>query len=434
MKKVIHTIAAAALFLMGCGAATAVAAEYSLEDLCRIALASSEKLRAAEVELKIAEIGREKATSFLLPRMTATASAARYSEQKQSATGSVIQPEHAASWGLRVDETFSLSGREWRALDISKQNVEKSRLDLAAVREDYLLRYVAAAYFDVLMARKNLEIADANLERLSKYREAAEKRLRVGEVTKTALLRAEGELSGARSDRLQAQNSLELAMAVLASHVGIQGEFTLRENPAAQGELQSLAAFQEQAFAERPDLKSVEMQKAIAAQQVQYARGAFWPTVSLSGVYTAQDQNPASSNLNRESIYGGIALNFPFFEGGLRKAEVSEAQARERQVALYYEEKRKAIGIEVRSGYLDLVTQKGILQFLNDQLLFARENYRGVDRQFVFGLANSLDVMDANTLLVSAERKVASAEYGYRLALLNMRKATGTLLQTLDGR
>ncbi len=65
-----------------------------------------------------------------------------------------------------MDETVSLSGRELTALGISKQNVTKSRYDLTAIREDYLLRYVAAAYYNVLMARKNLEIADANLERL----------------------------------------------------------------------------------------------------------------------------------------------------------------------------------------------------------------------------------------------------------------------------
>jgi len=61
-------------------------------------------------------------------------------------------------------------------------------------------------------------------------------------------------------------------------------------------------------------------------------------------------------------------------------------------------------------------------------LLFARENYRAVERQFEFGLSNSLDVMDANTQLVSAERKVASAQYRYRLALLRIQKAVGTLL------
>jgi len=67
---------------------------------------------------------------------------------------------------------------------------------------------------------------------------------------------------------------------------------------------------------------------------------------------------------------------------------------------------------------------------LNDQFTFARENYLAVARQFEFGLSNSLDVLDANALLVSAERKAASAIYNYRLAHLKLKKATGTLLAT----
>jgi outer membrane protein len=433
MKKIIITfmVGGFSFLLFAAAPILLFAAEYTLEDLCRIALTRSEKLRAAEETLTIAETGNDKVLSYLLPRLTATGGVTQYSEKKISSTGSVLQPENAAAWGVRVDETFSMSGRELTALGISKRNVAKSRFDLTAVREDYLLRYVAAAYYNVLMAGKNLEIADANLERLTKYRDAAEKRLRIGEVTKTALLRAEGELSGAKSDRLQARNGLELAMAVLAGNVGIEGAFSLREVPPAEGEVPDLSVFRKQAFAERADLKSLETQKMIAADQIKYAEGAFWPTVSISGVYGASDQYPASANLNRESIYGGVALNFPFFEGGLRKAELAEAKARERQAAHYYEDLKKGIEIEVKTAYLDLVTQKGILRFLNDQLLFARENFNAVARQFEFGLSNSLDVMDANTLLTSAERKAASAEYGYRLAFLRIQKAAGTLLATV---
>lgn len=430
MKKIVTAVMVGGIvfLLSAVGLTPLFAAEYSLEDLCRIALTRSEKLRVAEENLAIAETGHDKALSYLLPRLTAIGGITQYSEKKISSSGSVLQPESAAAWGLRVDETFSTSGRELTALEMSKQNIAKSRYDLTAVREDYLLRYVATAYYNVLMARKSLEIADANLERLTKYRDAAEKKLRIGEVTKTALLRAEGELSGAKSDRLEAQNGLELALAVLAGNVGIEGAFSLRETQPAEEAVPELGVFQERAFATRADLKSMEVQKKIAADQVKYAEGAFWPSISLSGVYSAADQNPASSNLNRESVYGGIALNFPFFEGGLRKAEVAEAKARERQVALYYEDLKKGIEIEVQTGYLELVTQKGILLFLNDQLVFARENYRAVERQFEFGLSNSLDVMDANTQLVSAERKAASAQYRYRLALLRIQKAVGTLL------
>ena len=162
-----------AVLLLAAAPASLFAAEYSLSDLCRIALTQSEKLKVAEENLTISEIGKDKALSYLLPRLTATAGYTQYTEKKISGT-SVIQPENGSSWSVRLDETVSLSGRELTALGISKQFVTKSRHDLTAIREDYLLRFVAAAYYNVLMARKSLDIADANLDRLAKYRNAAE--------------------------------------------------------------------------------------------------------------------------------------------------------------------------------------------------------------------------------------------------------------------
>jgi outer membrane protein len=424
-----HLTGAVACLLLASAPAALFAEEYSLDDLYRIALSQSEKLKIAEENVTIAQIGTDQARSYLLPRLTALSGYTQYSDTRVNPSGSIIQPTSALTWGTRVDETLSLGGRELKALDISKQSVTKTQYDLTAIREDFILQFVSAAYYNVMLARKNLEIADSNLERLTKYRDAAEKRLRIGEVTRTVLLRAEGELSGAMSDQLQAKNALELAIAVLARNVGLKNAFSLREAPLVESDVPQLTFFRDQAFASRADLRSMEVQKQIAANQTRYAEGAFWPTVTLSGVYVGADSYPAPASLIRDSTYGNISLNFPFFEGGLRRADVAEAKARERQAALQYEDLKKGIEIEVRSTYLDLVTQKGILKFLTDQLLYARDNYRAVARQFEYGLSNSLDVMDANTLLVSAERKAASAAYNYQYALLAMKKATGTLLK-----
>jgi outer membrane protein len=408
-----------------------LAQEYTLDDLFRIALTRSEKLKVAEENLTIAELDTDKARSFLYPRVTATGGYTQYSQRKITATGGIIQPENNSSWGIRVDETLSLSGRELTALGIAKLNVAQTKYDLSTIREDYLLRFVASAYYNVLLAKKSLDIAESNVERLTKYRDAAEKRLKVGEVTKTVLLRAEGELSGAKSDRLQAQNTLELANSVLASNVGIKGVFALVETPALTGDIPLLGSFQEEAFDQRADLKSAELQKQIATDQTKYTEGAFWPTITVTAASAGADQYPPSSTFNRDTFYAGVAFSLPLFEGGFRKADVAESKARERQAALLYEDAKKGVDIAVRTAYLDLMTQKGILEFLNDQLTFARDNYRAVTRQFEFGLSTSLDIMDANTLLVTAERKVVSALYDYQLALLTMKRATGTLLKTV---
>ncbi len=416
-----------------------LAARYTLADLYRMALQNAERIQISEENLVIAETGKEKAMALLYPKLTGFSTYTRWEDEKYGAgsrigpytlPGSLIQPRETGTWGMRIDESLSLSGRELTALAISRENIRKSAFDLDAAREEYLLN-VAQAYYSVLKAAKNLEIADANVERLAAYREAAEKRLKVGEVTKTVLLRAEAELSGARSDRMAAMNGLELAKAQLRRIAALQEDFEVAETEETDLEMSSLDDFQATALSERADLKGLEIQRRIAEDQVRFARGAYWPNLSLTGGYIRTEQSPETTSLNREGINAGISLNFPIFEGGLRVAEVKEAKARERQSRLLHEDLKKAIAVEVRSAYLDLVTQKSILKFLVDQRAFARENYKAVNRQFEFGLAQSIDVIDANTLLVSAEQKVAEAGYSYQMSILRVKKAVGVLLKEI---
>ena len=175
------------------------AEEYTLEDLYRLALERSEKIKLSEENLVIAEIGKDKAMSVLFPRLSAFGNYTRFSEDKYNELNYLIQPDSTGQWGFRLDQQFSLSLREFTALSYSKQNIVKSREDLAATREEYLFQ-VAQAYYDVLRLKKALDIANANLERVTKYRDMAERRLKLGEVTKTVLLRAEGsELVDSRS-------------------------------------------------------------------------------------------------------------------------------------------------------------------------------------------------------------------------------------------
>jgi outer membrane protein len=301
---------------------------------------------------------------------------------------------------------------------------------------------VSGAYYDFLHVKKLVQISRANVDRLTKYKEAAETRLKVGEVTKTAVLRAEAELSGAKSDLIKTENLLKLSKALLARIVGIQDEDfdvkegVLTEESDAFGQLcwpLTTECLKEKANDERAELKSLRVQKKIAEQQIKYVYGGYWPTLSAEGVYQRTVQTPELTNIIRDLAYGGLRLNFPFFEGGLRVAEVNEAYAKKRQVDYTYEDSKKSIGIEVDSAYLDLTTQKGVLKSLEDQFAFARDNYNAVLKQFVNGLANSIDVMDANTLLVTAERQFADAVYNYQQAILKVKRATGTLLGSLAG-
>lgn len=429
-------LAASVMCVNSAGAASAK--EYGLDDLYRLALEQAERIRISEENVVIAETNREKALSVLMPKVSAFGGYTHYTKSKYADStslasgvtlpGSLIQPNWVQTGGVRVDQSFSLSGREITAFNMARENITKSRYDLQAFREEYLMQ-VSAAYYETLKSHKMLDIADANLERLARYKLAAERRLKVGEVTKTAVLRAQGEYYGAQSDRLKAENMMELSKAVLARMVGLKDSYKLREELSPQKQEPSLEFFRQQALDNRADLKSLEIQKSLAEKQTWYTKGAFWPSVAISGVYTNIDQDPVTGTLNRDSAYGNVSIVFPFFEGGLRVAEVKEARARERQAQLQYEDMKKTVLVEVHNTYLDLMTQQGILRFQEAQVAYARDNYNAVTKQFEYGLASSIDVIDANSLLVSAERKLSEARYNYEFYLVRMYKVTGVLLK-----
>ncbi len=434
MSSVKHLFLAVAAICLLVGSPSGGRCEdiYSLDDLYQIALKNSERVKITEENIRIAEAGKDKAVAGLLPRLSAFGGYIAYTDDKYAMTTSgptVTQPDGAKSWGVKLDQTLYMNGREFTNLAISKENLQKSRYDLDSVREDYLLS-VSFAFYDVLKAKKALEIADANLERLRKYRDAAATRLRIGEVTKTVLLRAEGELSGALSEQIRAGNALALAKAVLARVAGINGGYSLKEPYQEDIKTVSLKELQETAAASRSELKSLELQKKITEDQVRSAKSGFWPTVTVTAGYTGQDQSPSPATLVRDSTYGGVSLNYPFFEGGLRRAEVNEAKTKQRQAELAYRDVLKSVQIDVQNAYLDLATQKGIVKFLQDQLVFARDNFNAVSKQFDFGLAHSIDVIDANNLLLSAQRQLADATYNYHVSILKLKRATGKLLET----
>ncbi len=433
MKKLLYVtiiLACAAVFTTA-----AVAQEYTLNDLYKQALKNSEKIKMSQEGLDIAKFGKDKAWAVLIPRVTAFGTYNRFSEDKYStpARTVLIQPLESGNWGVRADQSFSLSVRELTALKVAGQTITKNEFDLDATKSDFVL-IVASAYYDVMKSKKALEITAANMERLTSYRNSVEKRVTVGELTKTALLRSEGELSGARAEYLRAANAFQLARYALVRITGVEDEFRLKETALPEQENIALTKLRSIAFDKRSDLKSYDMQAKMAEGYVSFALGAFWPSLNLFAIYTGVDQYPASASaatqtLNREIMVAGATLTFPFFEGGLRVAEYREAKAKERQAKLAYDDFKKNVDIELQGAYLDLQTQKGALQFSEDQLTFAQDNYGAVVRQFDNGLATNLDVMDANSLLLSAERSVADAYYSYQLAYLRVKRSNGTLLK-----
>ena len=418
---------------------------YSLNEIYRLALARSEQVGISEEDLFLARLTRKKAFSVLFPELSTYGTYTRYllnesfadffsGSEGEESFGGFASPESSTTWGLQLSQRFTLNGKELIALKITEDTIEKSEYDLFAVKEEFLFG-VAAAYFNVLKAEKTFDIAEANVVRLTTYRDAVDVKLRLEEVLKTDMFRAEAELSNAKAELLAVENQLKYARAVLIQLTGVESDYGVSDagsfpDPTEDHGVSELKAV---AYEHRAELKSVEKQQIIAEDQVRYYRSEYWPTVSISGSYSKTEQSPSDAlALSNEDLSVGLTLNFSLFDGGLKKAQVGEALAQKRQADLGYRSVKKQIDLEVEQAYLSVFSAKSMLGALKDQVLYARSNYDAVLKQFQYGTANSVDIMDANTLLVTAERQLSDADYTYQLAILKLNRSQGMFLSLLE--
>ncbi|UCF91294.1 MAG: TolC family protein [Desulfobacterales bacterium] len=402
---------------------------YGLADLYQIALEYAEKIKISQEDLYIAAQNRAKAFAELIPQLATFGTYTQFSEKKETIGGAVVQPNNAATWGVRLGQAYNLRGREFIALRAAEDTITKSKYDLNAVKEGYLF-LVTAAFYDVLRTQKALEIARANVTRLEKHKAAVDTRLQLEEVTKTALFRVEAELSGARTEMITATNRLKLQQAVLKRLVGVTHDFDIEappHQPAGSLDL-DLQSLKKEALDARAEIRALNIQDQIAADQVKISRSFYWPSIRVEGLYVDQHEDPEVALVSNDSLSVELSVEYPIFDAGRRKAQVREALAAKRQAALALADLSKDIAVEVEQAYLVVINQQSILASLDDQLTFARENYEAVSKQFKFGLSDSVDVMDANTLLVTAEIDLTDARLSLQLARIQLKRAQGTFL------
>jgi len=422
---------------------------YDLNKLYKLAVIHSESIKIAEENVFIAKQDKSRAFSVLIPRLTAFGSYT-FEDSDQTASSEpstalatyadLSQTSDTTSWGLRFDQAFSLNGKELVALKISKDLIEKSKYDLNAIKNEYLFQ-VTTAYYLVLQRAKANEIDFSNVKRLERHKDSVKARLELGAVTQTDMYRAESELSDAKSQYIDSENRLKYSKAILQSLVELPNGFVLTEPEKQQTQIntQPLIELIETGLLKRPEMRSSNTSYEISKKNIKLAKSAYWPTVSIAGQYVDNDvtndgkydTEKIETDIDNTAYSIGASLSFTLFDGGLRRAEIKQANAQKRQARLTHESMKKEIKLEIENAYFDVETQRGKLDALTDKLKFSRQNFKAVSEQFKHGLSNSIDMMDANNILVSAERELSTSKYRYKLSSLKLKNTTGTFLDEI---
>jgi len=403
---------------------------YSLYDLTQLANRHSETIKIAQEDVVIAQQDEARALSVLIPKATSFGSMTEYKNDNSASPDTM-------TLGIKLTQSFTLNGKELIALDVTKRTIEGKQFSLESIRSQYLLE-VAQAYYNILSAQRFLEIAQSDVKRLSTHRDAVKEKLSVGNVTKTDLYRAEAELSKSLTEQVRAENGILQSKAALQNLVLIDDDFNLQKE-AIEGIANyksSLEDIKAHALKNRTEIKEAKKNLDIAKKTIKFEKSDYWPSLSLEAGYKETDIEydsiPNDMDYDTEDLYVTGELVFTLYDGGLRKAQIRQAIANQRKAENALRLQEKKIILDSKISFLDYETAKSTLLNLADELRSAQENYNAVQMQFKYGMADSIDMMDANTLLVTAQRRISDAKYKSYFAVLKILYTRGDLLTFLS--
>ena len=176
----------------------------------------------------------------------------------------------------------------------------------------------------------------------------------------------------------------------------------------------------------RPDIRRAEQNLIAANAQIGVARAAYFPSLSLTGLFGVQSD--ALSDLFSAPAktwqFGGD-LAAPILDFGRTRANVRAAEARREQALVTYQQTVRTAFREVLDALESRRAASERLAAQDRQIKALRETTRLAQRRFDEGYSDYLEVLDAQRTLFTVELAQVNTQQQRLRALVNLYKALG---------
>jgi outer membrane protein len=401
----------------------------NLIDIYREALEQDAQYKSARAEYLAAQERLPQGRALLLPNVTLTA---RTESQRVNtnfgpsrsvpAHGTIIT---AIQPLIRVENIVIYAQ--------SKTEVAQADSQFVIAAQDLILR-VAQAYFDVLNAQVDVEVAESQKKAILKQLEQAKRNFEVGVSTIVDTNEAQARFDLTISQEIAARNALEISKRSLQGIIDRFPEHLVgaKEIASDLSKLQyaSMEEWVQVAEEKNFTLKVQQAAYDIASKEVKKAWARHYPTVDLVARYSDQKGVGAGftgigRDITSKSI--GIELSIPLFEGFGTQSRIREALASRDRALHDLENTRRNNALQVRQQYLNVTNGIAQVNALKQALVSSQSQLDSTMLGQEVGVRTEVDVLNAQQQLYSARRDLAKAYHGYLMSRLRLSAEAGEL-------
>ena len=404
----------------------------TLNRCIEIALKKNQTIVAAANTVDINQSRVGEARSAYYPQISATGAYDRISPVPGTAAApfGIRERFNIYTGSVNLNQNIYDFGKTSSSVDVSKYNLESSRSDLNT-SQDTIILSVKQAYYGVLQARRNRDVAADVIKQFQLHLDQAQGFYDVGTKAKIDVIKAEVDLSNAKLSLINAENALKIAWVTLNTVMGVPDppEYTIEDNLSFQQYAITLEEATTRAFENRPDLQSVIAKRQAAEANISFARSGHYPVLSGNASYLAGAQDIPPSALEHGGLdHGwevGVALTIPLFSGFLTSHQVAEAKSNLYVLKANEESLRQQILLDVRQAYLNLQAADASISTTDLTVKQAKENLDLANGRYSAGVGSPIEVSDAFATYVTAQANYTSALANYKIAQASIERAMG---------
>ncbi len=398
-----------------------------LRSAYQAAASTSPLIAQARAQLDADLAGKPQARSALLPHINAEASGGINTARVTGFGAQTISTGyHSDVFSASLTESI-FNGQAFTEMQQSDSRIRASEAALAYAEQAVALE-VTQAYFGVLQAQANQRVAQKQMDLLQSIDKQTRTSLQVGSGDIISVQEVQAQLDAARAGLITANNVVTVAKNQLER---------LTHRPA--GTLQDIAVLQPTgpqpdtigpwlaaALKNQPLLHQAQATLKVAEQQVQYAKRARWPTLTLSGI----GQHSAGMlvpTVAIDQVGGSLNLSIPIYEGGSTRAGIKQAEALSKASRANVANIQDQIELDTQTAFRDLEDSVAQFQATQQSVTSAKVSMDGTRKGYEIGSRSIIDLLTATTNYAAAQRNYYLSLYTQLVARTQLKAAAGVL-------
>lgn len=289
------------------------------------------------------------------------------------------------------------------------------------------------AYWQVISLVNKKKLAEGYLKLLQQLDSDVEKMIAEGVATKADGLSVRVKVNEAEMTLTKVEDGLSLARMLLCQLCGLDLSSPVTLTDENMDDIPLLAPEthfdMSTAYANRPEIRSLELATQIYRQKVNVTRSEHLPSIALMGNYMVT--NPSVFNSFENKFKGmwnvGVMVQIPIWHWGegIYKTRSAKAEAKIAQYQL--EDAREKIELQVNQAAFKVNEAGKKLVMASKNMEKAEENLRYATLGFKEGVIATSNVLEAQTAWLSAQSEKIDAQIDVKLTEIYLKKSLGTL-------